>query len=386
MSAYSSPEMRKYQRRLIPVNIVVMILCAVAALSLFFRPILTVDIGKAAGAISESMESPAPTAAEVSPAEEGKDDGASALFLTMLGGGSVSVTLFDFRNVLFGEDPMQQFVGIFADELEGFLAEAAGPVAARMISEAAADKLDKSAEDVNVDKVLEKLSDLETATPETKDACIDALIDEIAYQLVAVPNEETKSEIRSVAEELYDQTAERNGGKFSVEACVCLVMSDAMEEEGQTFTSYADIADMVAGTMLETFNAPEDANSFIPLAIRIGVGVMMFFVAVWVVLFLAAFFRLFFANKRFTMWYVKLFGGVPCLVFWGIPYLVNTLGVDFFAGYIGEAAAMLTPFAAISSLAWISGICYLLLWFVSVFWAFPIKRKIRKLLRQGEQR
>ena len=34
---------------------------------------------------------------------------------------------------------------------------------------------------------------------------------------------------------------------------------------------------------------------------------------------------------------------------------------------------------AISSLTWISGACYLALWIVSVFWAFPIKRRIRDI-------
>ena len=30
------------------------------------------------------------------------------------------------------------------------------------------------------------------------------------------------------------------------------------------------------------------------------------------------------------------------------------------------------------SYTFISGICYLLLWLASIFWAFPVKRKIRK--------
>ena len=34
---------------------------------------------------------------------------------------------------------------------------------------------------------------------------------------------------------------------------------------------------------------------------------------------------------------------------------------------------------AFASFAWISLLCYGLLWLVSVFWAFPIKRKIRML-------
>lgn len=40
-------------------------------------------------------------------------------------------------------------------------------------------------------------------------------------------------------------------------------------------------------------------------------------------------------------------------------------------------------FAAFSSYTWISGGCYLLLWLLSICWAFPIKHKIRKL-RKGK--
>ena len=36
----------------------------------------------------------------------------------------------------------------------------------------------------------------------------------------------------------------------------------------------------------------------------------------------------------------------------------------------------------ISSLSWISGACYVVLWLISICWAFPIKRKIRRLKKE----
>ena len=47
--------------------------------------------------------------------------------------------------------------------------------------------------------------------------------------------------------------------------------------------------------------------------------------------------------------------------------------------YLVPIAAVL---GAVSTLTWISGGCWVLLWLVSIFWAFPIKRKIRALNRQ----
>ncbi len=82
------------------------------------------------------------------------------------------------------------------------------------------------------------------------------------------------------------------------------------------------------------------------------------------------------------MWYAKLFGGIPCLIYWLVPILFINFG-SYLEGFLGaEMVATITGvFGAISSLTWISGICYLLIWAVSICWAFPIKHKIRKLLK-----
>ena len=52
------------------------------------------------------------------------------------------------------------------------------------------------------------------------------------------------------------------------------------------------------------------------------------------------------------------------------------------AEFLIPDATIAAALGAISTLAWVSGVCYLLLWFVSIFWAFPIKHRIRQLNRQ----
>ena len=52
-------EIGRLQKKLIPVNIVVMVLSLVAALSILFAPILTVNVGKITGEIVSAMDSAA---------------------------------------------------------------------------------------------------------------------------------------------------------------------------------------------------------------------------------------------------------------------------------------------------------------------------------------
>lgn len=136
--------------------------------------------------------------------------------------------------------------------------------------------------------------------------------------------------------------------------------------------------------------------------IFIGVG---FFIILWLILFLFAFFHMFARNKRFVMWYVKLFCAWPCIIFYIVPLLVKkvlavafpeiyTQVIETIAQFIGNAAnvtvttqqaadIMNAVLSSFQTFAWISGICYLLLWIISICWAFPIKHKIRKLKKSN---
>ena len=108
---------------------------------------------------------------------------------------------------------------------------------------------------------------------------------------------------------------------------------------------------------------------------------MLLFIFPWFVLFLFAFFRLFAKNKRFMMWYVKLLCWIPSIIWLVLtlfPVVASKVSFlsDFWNG--DNSAVVHAVFKGISSLTWINGLCYVLLWLVSIFWAFPIKHKIRK--------
>lgn len=108
---------------------------------------------------------------------------------------------------------------------------------------------------------------------------------------------------------------------------------------------------------------------------------MLIFAAPWAILFLFSLIHIFAKNKRFMMWYVKLYSFIPGLISLAIilaPTVMRALPqtsemFDDKTGALVEAVL-----SGVSSLMWISGVCYVLLWLASIFWAFPIKHKIRK--------
>ena len=108
---------------------------------------------------------------------------------------------------------------------------------------------------------------------------------------------------------------------------------------------------------------------------------MLAFIGPWLILFLFAFFHTFAKNKRFTMWYVKLLCFIPPLIWLALkllPIVAPKVPVlnDMWNGEHGVLVQGLV--SGMSTYAWVSGICYLLLGVLSIFWAFPVKRKIRK--------
>lgn len=115
--------------------------------------------------------------------------------------------------------------------------------------------------------------------------------------------------------------------------------------------------------------------------------VALVFMLPWIILFLFSFFHILAKNKRFTMWYVKLFGWIPAML-WLVLKLFPVIAPKVSALsdlWNGENSSIVkAAFSSVSTFTWISGLCYVLLWLVSIFWAFPIKHKIRKERKNPE--
>ncbi len=200
-------------------------------------------------------------------------------------------------------------------------------------------------------------------------------------------------EVGGTENEGSDNNGEENNGGEGVKYTSYRAMGEGLARGfiGENF------AQTLKGTIMSSVGENEQVFGYYGY-VFIAIG---FFILLWAILFLFSFFHMFARNKRFMMWYVKLFCAWPCIIFWLVPLLVkNVLAkafpqiyaqvIDFVVGFVGNALKITVTAeqatglfnAVLSSLqtfAWISGICYLVLWIISICWAFPIKHKIRRL-------
>lgn len=422
-------EKMRLQRKLIPFNIVVMVLSLVAALSILFAPLLVIDVGAITAEISKMQES-----GDTDESQSSSSGGLNYIstIADCLQDTKISLSTLSIAKAAFAKEPAQMVTDAVAGELKKSEDKIVATVAVEMLPQLIQDSdldLDLDVENIDVESVLNKFNDVFAATnDEDSNKAIADLVDEIQKQAVTTEGEklipdDIKEDIQEVIKEYYDQAKELLGEEeLTMESFICVTISNLMnggfgekepegnmqaaqptgkhlnaadmsdgnsgsnpetsEDNPKIYTNYKDLI----GGLLENSGSEEQnpidsinetVNQIKPY-LQYVFYAMIAFAAIWLILFIFAFVRLFLQNKRFTMWYVKIFGFIPCLLFGVIPLLsgmiVNMLIAD---------VAMKTSFAAIigaiSSLTWISGACYIALWLISIFWAFPIKHKIRKL-------
>lgn len=409
-------KLRRLQRKLIPVNFIVAILSLVAAISLVFAPLLTIDVGSMAEQIAALAEEENNGHADGDSNDE--TDGSDMItdIMGSMGDTKISVTAYDVAKFAFTTDPIDFLVdsiaSLFKSVEQTLVANWAVVLIPQLVenSEIAADV---NVENIDTDAILDKLNDVFNARgDEELSQTIRDLTDEIQRQAVTTDgvqliSDEDKAEIVNTLQELIDEAkAELGDEDMTLESFICVTISKMMQaedggastvsamaiddgvsnESGEIYTNYKDLLSAIFGTANEDGqNVNEDFAEIrkmietYMIPVKIFAIVMLFFAAVWGIQFLFAFFHMFAKNKRFMMWYTKLFGIYPCIVFGIAPMLATKI----IASVSAEAAAVAGILGAITTMTWISGACYLLLWFISIFWAFPIKRKIRKELKNG---
>ena len=409
-------ELRRLQKKLIPVNIVVAIISLVAALSIMFAPILTIDLGTLAEQIAEI------SAEENEDAENSETDNMMGIVLSTVGDMKISLTTYGMLSFAFSENPTDFIMEVAEKKIkeveDNIIATVAVEILPKLIENSDLDLgIDK--ENIDVPAILDKFDGvLNAKTEEETRQAIGNLVDEIQAQAVTTEGEqliteEMKEEIEEVIQQLIDDAkAELGDEELTLESLICVTISKMMngdgfepsdgarkvsasvkaiedEPESGKGTIYTNYRDLINGMMSASEDGESKGDSFenwLPAMLDTGVSyvkyfaiAMSVFAGIWVIQFLFAFLHIFGKNKRFMMWYTKLFGLYPCFIFGIAPILAASIVTSLFP----EAAAALGVLGAISTLTWISGVCYLLLWLVSIFWAFPIKHKIRKLLNAG---
>lgn len=376
-------EIARRQRKLIPLNIVVAIIALVAAVSLLFAPIVSVDAVGLGDYITEMMGEQ--TSGEDSSEEGPTIDTAKIVSTVTSNMGNVSLTTMSLATLAFSDDlteTLKDYVSEIGSETlkkseKELITDVAVPMMVEMMEEESGEEAPDNIKNMDADAIYDKAKALETASAGEVDETISALAEELQNQLGEdYISDENLADLESSIRKIYDDTVEATDGTFTIESCICVFASKSLQESGeitQTFTSYADLIDY----FMDSSSELDDTIAQVEPILKIVAIALLFFTAVWLILFLFAFLHLFAKNKRFTMWYVKLFGFLPCLIFGVAPLVAGAIVPGMEGG--AEIAGIL---GMISTMTWISGACYILLWIISIFWAFPIKRKIRAYNKQ----
>ena len=386
-------EIARRQRKLIPLNIVVAIIALVAAVSLLFAPIVSVDAVGLGDYITEMMDEQ--TSGEDSSAEGPTIDTAKIVSTVTSNMGNVSLTTMSLATLAFSDDlteTLKDYVSEIGSETlkkseKELITDVAVPMMVEMMEEESGEEAPDNIKNMDADAIYDKAKALETASAGEVDETISALAEELQNQLGEdYISDENLADLESSIRTVYDDTVATTDGTFTIESCICVFASKSLQESGeitQTFTSYADLIDyfmdsaLSSGSGSDSSSELDDTIAQVEPILKIVAIALLFFTAVWLILFLFAFLHLFAKNKRFTMWYVKLFGFLPCLIFGVAPLVAGAIVPGMDGG--AEIAGIL---GMISTMTWISGACYILLWIISIFWAFPIKRKIRAYNKQ----
>lgn len=386
-------EIARRQRKLIPLNIVVAIIALVAAVSLLFAPIVSVDAVGLGDYITEMMGEQ--TAGGDSSEEGPTIDTAKIVSTVTSNMGNVSLTTMSLATLAFSDDlteTLKDYVSEIGSETlkkseKELITDVAVPMMVEMMEEESGEEAPDNIKNMDADAIYDKAKALETASAGEVDETISALAEELQNQLGEdYISDENLADLESSIRKIYDDTVAATDGTFTIESCICVFASKSLQESGeitQTFTSYADLIDyfmdsaLSSGSGSDSSSELDDTIAQVEPILKIVAIALLFFTAVWLILFLFAFLHLFAKNKRFTMWYVKLFGFLPCLIFGVAPLVAGAIVPGMDGG--AEIAGIL---GMISTMTWISGACYILLWIISIFWAFPIKRKIRAYNKQ----
>lgn len=354
---FSSDEEERLQKKLIPLNIVVCILCLVAMISLIFTPLFKFDAHKMGKEMAGVFF----------------EDGSSDDFKDLLENleGEVSYTPIDIGEFAFSDNVTLEDIIDSALVKTGIIGKAIVPVVNAIAVQTFVDG-DTSNKDMS--SIEEKFRALGSVHSEAEMyAAAGEWVDAVNAVFPGAISEEEKSAVLDEFVEQYNNTIIATDGSYDIEKFICVFGSDLLDLN-KTCTNYSSMLATLLdrdGSITGMLNEMGDIVKMVPKALF---GFVMFVAGLWFILFMFSLLHIFARNKRFTMWYVKMIGIYPCLIFGVVPLVMPAIGKLVGGGFAMIAAII----GAISTLTWISGACYILLWGVSIFWAFPIKKKIRR--------
>lgn len=373
-------EGKRLHRKLVLPNLVIVLLSLVAALSLLFFPLLRVSV--------RLDEQTAEIAAELI-AEAGEGEGAEEMaeqYAFLLRDADVEIAVTLRPTELFGAGFSEGTEGLHAliNGAAGDLTAVADELSAQMLpavlgltamGAAGAETGGEDFSEVNTDgfvPVIEKLNaqdfagarvDFETALPAF-----------LAQLDVTLTDEQLQSAMESYDAMVDEMTVD---GRFSAANLLSAMTGGSGEgSDGDAEDGVGDFLAMLSdpGAFVDELDA-ETADTIRTVCMGISVGIIAV-AGLWLLLALLALLHVFLPNKKVGMWYVKATGWIPFLLFFAAPAIA--LAVLPQTGAVTAQVAAILPALSVGGMTFISALCLLALWIVSIFWCHPVKKRIRR--------
>ena len=181
-------EIARRQRKLIPLNIVVAIIALVAAVSLLFAPIVSVDAVGLGDYITEMMGEQ--TSGGDSSEEGPTIDTAKIVSTVTSNMGNVSLTTMSLATLAFSDDlteTLKDYVSEIGSEAlkkseKELITDVAVPMMIEMMEEESGTQAPDNIKNMDADAIYDKAKALETASAGEVDETISALAEEVQNQ------------------------------------------------------------------------------------------------------------------------------------------------------------------------------------------------------------
>lgn len=361
-------EKKKLHRKLIAPNIAILIIALIAAISLAAGAWISVKVPVNEDLVVSVFDS----MSEGTDGESGGTEGFSEeqlrfLFKDVNTEIAISLTMRDMLNAGFAADDsgvravIENSISGAMDTVET-LAEQMMPsmvaiVAAEAVKEAGLGELDYT--EIDTSGFEQTIQQLNAQDAEGAKATFLASCEQLAQeQLNIILSDEDKSAISDSFDEAVDLMRDETGTISTSNLLTNL-------GEGENAPDIPTTDELLDKIPADTMNLLQTAFKAAGIAAVVCAGL-------WALLALLALLHIFLKNKKVGMWYVKLTGLFPFAICWLAP----TLALKFLPQIVSEMPAL--PAIAFGGLTFISALCLLALWIVSIFWCHPIKKRIRR--------
>lgn len=375
-------ERRKLHRKLILPNIFILLISLAAAVSLLFGQLLSVSVHIDA----QFGEAVAQMMSEQVGEESGAGDAAKQyafLFKDADADVTVSVRPLDLLAAGFdgGREGMRQLITNALGGLSDTVNELSEQILPAMISvsvagAAGADLENADLENIDTGIFTDTVAKLNDQDFEGAEAEFSSRLDGFLAQFGVTLTEDERAQVMSTYDELVSQATV--DGEFNAANIFAAMGGSGEGSEGEGGAT--DILAILSDPGAFADQLDEETLRTVNLACTGLSAFLLVQAGLWAILALFAFLHIFLPNKKVGMWYVKLLCWLPCFIFFIAPPLALAVAPNFV-----ELPAVLSSLA-FGGMTFISGICLLALWLISIFWCHPIKKRIKQCTRVLKER